>query len=118
MVVVCGHNMGDIFRRNSFNLGLHVVQSPEAVADAQDGDETADTQPQPDEVLLTHQREAGLRLAMERLPAEQLRVLRLSFYEEQPHAQIARELGIPLGTVKSRVRLAVMHLRRLLDGLE
>ena len=39
MVIVCGHNMGDIFRRNSFNLGLHVVQSPEAVADAQDGDE-------------------------------------------------------------------------------
>src|SRR5947199_9817838 len=39
MVVVCGHNMGDIFRRNAFNLGLHVVQSPEAVADARDGDE-------------------------------------------------------------------------------
>src|SRR5574338_752572 len=39
MVVVCGNNMGDIFRRNSFNLGLHVVQSSEAVADAQDGDE-------------------------------------------------------------------------------
>src|SRR6187401_1873464 len=39
LVVVCGHNMGDIFRRNAFNLGLHVVQSPEAVADARDGDE-------------------------------------------------------------------------------
>ncbi|HEY3886677.1 MAG TPA: aconitase family protein [Vicinamibacterales bacterium] len=39
MVIVCGHNMGDIFRRNAFNLGLHVVQSPEAVADARDGDE-------------------------------------------------------------------------------
>ena len=39
MVVVCGQDMGDIFRRNSFNLGLHVVQSPEAVAEAQDGDE-------------------------------------------------------------------------------
>ncbi|HTL45328.1 MAG TPA: aconitase family protein [Vicinamibacterales bacterium] len=39
MVIICGHNMGDIFRRNAFNLGLHVVQSPEAVADAQDGDE-------------------------------------------------------------------------------
>jgi 3-isopropylmalate/(R)-2-methylmalate dehydratase large subunit len=38
MVVVCGQNMGDIFRRNAFNLGLHVVQSPAAVADAQDGD--------------------------------------------------------------------------------
>jgi len=41
MVVVCGNNMGDIFRRNSFNLGLQVVQCPEAVADAQDGDEMA-----------------------------------------------------------------------------
>jgi 3-isopropylmalate/(R)-2-methylmalate dehydratase large subunit len=39
LVVVCGRNMGDIFRRNSFNLGLHVVQSLEAVADARDGDE-------------------------------------------------------------------------------
>jgi 3-isopropylmalate/(R)-2-methylmalate dehydratase large subunit len=38
LVIVCGDNMGDIFRRNSFNLGLHVVQSPEAVADARDGD--------------------------------------------------------------------------------
>src|SRR5689334_13864161 len=38
LVVVCGASMGDIFRRNAFNLGLHVVQSPEAVADARDGD--------------------------------------------------------------------------------
>jgi 3-isopropylmalate/(R)-2-methylmalate dehydratase large subunit len=38
LVVVCGDNMGDIFRRNALNLGLHVVQSPEAVADARDGD--------------------------------------------------------------------------------
>jgi 3-isopropylmalate/(R)-2-methylmalate dehydratase large subunit len=41
MVVVCGNNMGDIFRRNALNLGLHVVQSAEAVADARDGDEFA-----------------------------------------------------------------------------
>jgi 3-isopropylmalate/(R)-2-methylmalate dehydratase large subunit len=39
MVIVCGHNMGDIFRRNALNLGLQVVQSPEAVEDAKDGDE-------------------------------------------------------------------------------
>jgi 3-isopropylmalate/(R)-2-methylmalate dehydratase large subunit len=38
MVIVCGENMGDIFRRNAFNLGLEVVQSPEAVRDAEDGD--------------------------------------------------------------------------------
>src|SRR5215831_3154922 len=41
MVIVCGNNMGDIFRRNSLNLGLHVVQSAEAVSDARDGDEFA-----------------------------------------------------------------------------
>ncbi len=41
LVVVCGNNMGDIFRRNAFNLGLHVVQSPDAVADARDGDRFA-----------------------------------------------------------------------------
>jgi 3-isopropylmalate/(R)-2-methylmalate dehydratase large subunit len=39
MVIVCGENMGDIFRRNAFNLGLQVVQAPEAVRDAQDGDQ-------------------------------------------------------------------------------
>ena len=38
MVVVCGDNMGDIFRRNAFNLGLEVVQSKEAARDAKDGD--------------------------------------------------------------------------------
>jgi 3-isopropylmalate/(R)-2-methylmalate dehydratase large subunit len=41
MVIVCGDNMGDIFRRNSLNLGLHVLQAPDAVADARDGDRFA-----------------------------------------------------------------------------
>ncbi len=39
LVIICGQNMGDIFRRNAFNLGLHVVQCPDAVADARDVDE-------------------------------------------------------------------------------
>lgn len=38
MVIVCGRQMGDIFRRNALNLGLHVLECPDAVADAQDGD--------------------------------------------------------------------------------
>src|ERR1051326_5815438 len=38
MVIVCGSNMGDIFRRNALNLGLQVLQSAEAVADARDED--------------------------------------------------------------------------------
>ncbi len=44
MVIVCGAGMGDIFRRNAINLGLHVAQCPEAVEEARDGDEfTFDT---------------------------------------------------------------------------
>ena len=38
LVIVCGNNMGDIFRRNAFSLGLEVVQAPDAVDDAKDGD--------------------------------------------------------------------------------
>src|SRR5213594_1566220 len=38
LVVVAGNHIGDIFRRNTFNLGLHVLQCPEAVAEARDGD--------------------------------------------------------------------------------
>src|SRR3979411_1737453 len=38
MVIVCGAAMGDIFRRNALNLGLHVIQSRQAVEDAQEGD--------------------------------------------------------------------------------
>jgi len=39
LVIVCGRNTGDIFRRNSLNLGLQVVESPQAVDDARDDDE-------------------------------------------------------------------------------
>lgn len=39
LVIVCGANMGDIFRRNALALGLNVVQCPEAVQDARDDDE-------------------------------------------------------------------------------
>ncbi len=39
LVIVCGEGLGDIFRRNAINLGLHVVQSPDAVRDARDEDE-------------------------------------------------------------------------------
>ena len=57
------------------------------------------------------QRETVLRQALAALPAEQVEVIRLSFFEHRPHAEIERALGIPLGTVKSRLRLAMTRLR-------
>lgn len=52
-----------------------------------------------------------LRAAVARLPAEQQEVLKLAFFEEKAHPQVAEELGIPLGTVKSRIRLAFKRVR-------
>lgn len=49
--------------------------------------------------------------AMQALPQEQAMVVRLSFYEDKAHSEIAEELGLPLGTVKSRIRLAMEKLR-------
>jgi RNA polymerase sigma-70 factor (ECF subfamily) len=86
--------------------------------DEHEQEDLPDTAPSPHERLSSRERESGVRAALAQLPPEQAHILRLSFYEEQPHASIARELSIPLGTVKSRVRLAVNHLRRLLDHLE
>ena len=56
-----------------------------------------------------------VRVAMQSLNPDQLRVVRLSFFEDRPHPEIAVALGIPLGTVKSRLRLAMNRLRALLD---
>ncbi|MDC7683954.1 sigma-70 family RNA polymerase sigma factor [Asticcacaulis sp. BYS171W] len=49
------------------------------------------------------------------LPPEQIEVIRLSFFEDLSHGDIATALSIPLGTVKSRLRLAMMRLRTAFD---
>jgi len=99
----------DYFRRHSSRT---IYGAEEEAA------ERPDAMPPLDEHILARELEARVRQALDRLSDEQALILRLSFFEERPHARIAAELGIPLGTVKSRVRLAVNHLRRLLDGIE
>ena len=59
-----------------------------------------------------------LRAAVEALPEEQAEVLRKNFFEDKPHGAIADELGLPLGTVKSRLRLGLAKLREAMRGLE
>jgi RNA polymerase sigma-70 factor (ECF subfamily) len=70
-----------------------------------------------EEAMIAGQREERVRTALKSLSAEQLAVVRLSFFSEKPHVEIAEELGIPLGTVKSRVRLAIQRLRSQLEDL-
>ena len=92
-------------------------QGAEAAGDADfEFDSLPDAAPAPEAQVEVRRRCASLQAAMARLPAEQAQVLRLSYYEDEPHARIAERLGIPLGTVKSRMRLAVSHLRSLLQA--
>ena len=71
--------------------------------------------PLADEIALDAERGAMVRAALADLSHDQARIIHLSFFEDKPHAEIARELAIPLGTVKSRVRLAAARLRKLLE---
>lgn len=57
---------------------------------------------------------ARLRAALKELPPEQAELLRMAYFEDKPHSLISAEHGIPLGTVKSRLRLAMDRLRRAL----
>lgn len=58
-----------------------------------------------------------IRRAIAALPSEQAELLRIFYFEDKTHSVIADELGLPLGTVKSRLRLAVGKLRGLLEGV-
>lgn len=97
------------------NLHLDAIRRDKRLA-AMPADAEADDTAQPDAILALQDTEKRVRAAIAELSPEQLRVITLSFFEDMPHAEIARELSIPLGTVKSRVRLAMQRLRDLLDS--
>jgi RNA polymerase sigma-70 factor, ECF subfamily len=72
---------------------------------------------QADDAIFATEREGKVREAMEELSREQVQVIRLSFFEDKPHSEIAEALGLPLGTVKSRLRLAMSRLRQALEDV-
>ena len=69
----------------------------------------------PGERIEAMQTEVRVREAMRDLPEEQLLLLRLAFYEGLSHREIAEKLDVPLGTVKSRIRLAFAKMKSRLD---
>ncbi len=75
--------------------------------------------PEPEEaadtVIEQKQSEMQLLEAMKHLSEDQKAILKLSFFEDMSHGRIAEHLNIPLGTVKSRLRLALGKLRSTLD---
>ncbi len=92
----------DLFRR-----GAHVLDEEEPLL-------RPGAPPAPDEALDASQREAAVRTALAELPAEQSDLLLAAYYEGLSHSEIAEKTGLPLGTVKSRIRLAFEKLRKRL----
>ncbi len=77
-----------------------------------------DAEPLAHDALNLKQEAARLKKIIAALPEEQQDVLRLAFFQEKPHPEIAAELNIPLGTVKSRIRLAFKRIRSELGDQE
>nr|WP_154664871.1 sigma-70 family RNA polymerase sigma factor [Allorhizobium undicola] len=74
-----------------------------------------DDVPAADEEFEARQEADRLKRAMQDLPREQRELLQLSFFNEISHSTIAKDLNLPLGTVKSRIRMAFAKLRAALD---
>jgi RNA polymerase sigma-70 factor (ECF subfamily) len=79
--------------------------------------DTVDESAKPDATLSDVERGERVRAALRQLSPEQIKVIELSFFEDKPHVEIAKALGVPLGTVKSRIRIAMNRLRDLVSDL-
>lgn len=95
-------------RRPSMSEEDYVAALGTAEAGAARGDQAAERS------------QAELRLArsLEELPEDQATVVKMAFYEDKSHSAIAAELKLPLGTVKSRIRLALTRLRGMIQDLD
>jgi RNA polymerase sigma-70 factor, ECF subfamily len=71
--------------------------------------------PTADAILAAEDRGTRVRASLAVLTTEQAEGVRLAYFDDRPQADIKRVLGIPLGTVESRLRLAMSRLRGLME---
>ena len=75
-------------------------------------------EPTPDQNASASEEQKIIHEAVSQLPEDQAEVIRLAYFEEQSHSEIADSLDIPLGTVKSRLRLAMGRIRQATETLQ
>lgn len=97
--------------RNTFINSVRRQRWPQPEAD-----DAAPPSPSPDEQLADARDHHELRAVMRDLPAEQLETLVGAYDRGRTLAELAQEQGVPLGTIKTRVRLALTRLRARLAG--
>jgi RNA polymerase sigma-70 factor (ECF subfamily) len=89
---------------------------PGDVSDERVAGQLVDAGPTADSLVLSSEQVARVRAALDELPLLQRAAVELAYYEGLTHAEIADRLEQPLGTVKTRIRLAMMKLRDVLAG--
>jgi len=97
------------------NLRIDLARRNRRPVLTKDPFEPSDGPLSPESALGALQNTAKITAAVALLSPEQSQVIRLAFLSDKPHTEIAKVLGVPLGTVKSRIRLAMARLRGLLE---
>lgn len=73
-----------------------------------------EAEPDQEDILTLQQESAALRTALGQLPDAQKQLIERAYFGDLSHSEIAAETGLPLGTIKSRIRLALERLRHLM----
>lgn len=89
---------------------------PGLVVDERAADQLASAGPAADAQVLSFEQVSRVRAALDELPLLQRAAIELAYFEGLTHAEIAARLEQPLGTVKTRIRLAMLKLRDALAG--
>lgn len=98
------------------NRHIDLIRRGPAIAE--DLPEIADeNEPDAFQILALEQEQTALRAALRRLAPEQSRLLQKAYFEDMPHTEISAVTGLPLGTIKSRIRLGLARIRRELSDL-
>jgi RNA polymerase sigma-70 factor (ECF subfamily) len=113
LINITRHQAIDVLRRQSARPEDHSLSWAEAATPAPHSNLN-----NPEEVVELSLRREQVRAAVAQLPAEQQQVLALAYFRGYTHRQMAEQLEQPLGTIKTRLRLAMQKLRQILKDVQ
>ena len=77
----------------------------------------SDGRSSPDSMTMASQVSSFVSQALEKLPTEQRRLIEMAYFEGYSHSELAKKLSIPLGTVKTRIRIGMTSLQKFFSSL-